>query len=95
MVTRPVIASTANTILDNWRIVVADICGVKTVKSAIISCMGDCPFKVIDCIYNFRTSALFIQPYFGEGIEIIQISLHVFCRSDLRIATYKNMLTKH
>ena len=64
--TRPVIASTARTTHDNWRPVVADICGAKTAKSAIITCMGNCPFKVILLIYlhNFRTFAQFIQQFF-------------------------------
>ena len=32
--------------------------------------MGDCPFKVMFNCYNFRTSALFIQLFFGEGIVL-------------------------
>ena len=41
---RTAIASSANTTWQNCRIVVADKCGIKTVSSAIISGMGDCPF---------------------------------------------------
>ena len=68
IVTRPVIASTANTTCENWRSVVADKCGVKTVKSDIISGMGECPFKVIvGSITLGHLPNLF--NYFGEGID--------------------------
>ncbi len=49
---------------DNCRISVVDKYGIKTLNSAIMSGMGDCPFKVIFySIYNFRTFAQFIKQF--------------------------------
>ena len=93
IVTRPVIASSANPMRVNCAIVVVDKSGFKQVNSDIISAMGGCPFSVMgSLIHNFRTSALLFQPFILAKVLLYEGNIRnsVHFRTDEYILANQN-----